>query len=52
MQPKQEVFDLKQAERGFAAAAVLFSSGGGWDFSRNKFDAPRATDLQEEINPP
>ena len=44
-----------QAERGFAAAAFcLFSLGGGYGrfLAENEFNAPWATDLLEEINPP
>ena len=42
-----------QAERGFAAAAVFVLFQGRLGFwQKKRFNAPRATDLREEMNCP
>jgi hypothetical protein len=41
-----------QAERGFAAGAVLFDLGGNGAFWKKGCNAPRATNFREKRNPP
>ncbi len=45
-------FYLIQAERGFAAGAVLFDLGGNGAFWKKGCNAPWAMDFQEKRNPP